>query len=76
MDIPSRTQRTAEVLERHLGSCDAVLTTCMERRHPDVMPDEWPLKRMLSLMKMSAQLANTIARLEAQAGHRLAKSEV
>jgi len=76
MDMQSRMQRIVEVLERHLGSCDAVLTTCMEGRQPDVMPDEWPLKRMLGLMKMSAQLANAIARLEAQAVPRIAKSEV
>lgn len=76
MDTQSRTQRIAEMLERHLGDCDAVLTTCMEARQPNVMPDEWPLKRMLGLMKMSTQLANAIARLEAQAAPRIAKSEV
>ena len=76
MEPGSRTQKIAEMLERQLSSCDAVLTTCMDRRQPDVMPDEWPLKRMLGLMKMSTQLANAIARLDAQAAPRVAKSEV
>jgi hypothetical protein len=40
------------------------------------MPEEWPLKRMLGLMKMSTQLANAIARMDAQSAARVAKSEV
>lgn len=67
MENQSRVQRAAELLDRQLGSCDAALTVCLEGRDPQAVLDAWPLKRMLGLMKVSTQLANAIARLEAQA---------
>jgi hypothetical protein len=76
MEFQSRTHRMAELLERHLSSCDAALAACLDGREPDAVLDEWPLKRMLGLMKMSTQLANAISRLEAQTAPRIAKSEV
>lgn len=54
------------MLERQLVRCDSVLTTCLGTLPPDQAIDEWPYKRMLGLMKMSAQLAGTIARIEPQ----------
>ncbi|HEX3944367.1 MAG TPA: hypothetical protein VHW69_09800 [Rhizomicrobium sp.] len=66
MDTEDRSQRIAAALERQLISCDAALATCLEGRSPQELLSEWPLRRMLSLMKTSAQLASTIGRLEAR----------
>ena len=76
MEMETRTEKIAVLLERQLASCDAALGACLEGRTPDDTLDEWPLKRMLGLMKMSAQLASAIARLDAQQTPRIAKSEV
>jgi hypothetical protein len=55
------------MLEGHLARCDAALAACAEGQTPNDLLGEWPLKRMLSLMKMSTQLAGAIARLDARA---------
>lgn len=67
METGMRHEKMAAMLEGHLANCNAALAACFESRTPDEMLDTWPLKRMLSLMKMSAQLANMIARLEVHA---------
>jgi hypothetical protein len=67
MEIGTRREKLAAMLEGHLANCNAALAACAEGRTPEDLMGEWPFKRMLSLMKMSAQLANTIARLDAQA---------
>jgi hypothetical protein len=70
-----RSARIAATLERHLQSCDAVVAACFEGRTPEDMLQEWPLKRMLNLMKVSTQLAQAISRIHALAP-KIAKSEV
>ncbi len=67
METEMRHEKMAAMLEGHLANCNAALAACAEGRTPEDLLGEWSLKRMLSLMKMSAQLANTIARLEAHA---------
>ena len=66
MESETRTEKILALLERQLGSCDDALAACLEGRSPDDMLSEWPLKRMLSLVKTSVQLAGTIGRLEAR----------
>ena len=60
------TQRMVTTLEGQLASCETALAACLNGRRPEDLLGEWPLKRMLSLMKMSTQLASLISRLEAR----------
>lgn len=76
MNSENRIGRIADTLERHLARCDATLAACVQGRSPEVLINDWPFKRMLYLMKMSTQLANAIARLDAHSASRVAKSEV
>jgi hypothetical protein len=66
MEGTTRTEKITALLERQLTSCDVALAACLEGRSPEDMLSEWPLRRMLSLMKTSAQLASTIHRLYAR----------
>ena len=75
MEPETRHQRIADMLERQLASCNAALSNCLRGAQADEIPDEWPLKRMLSLMKVSSQLANAIVRAD-MATPRLSKNEV
>jgi hypothetical protein len=59
-----RTERIVATLEQHLTKCEAALAACFEDRTPEDLLQEWPLKRMMGLMKLSAQLASTIHRLQ------------
>lgn len=71
-----RSARIVATLERHLASCDAVVAACFEGRTPADMLQEWALKRMLNLMKVSTQLAQAIARIQPKVQNKIAKSEV
>jgi hypothetical protein len=73
--VEDRNERLAATLEGHLAKCDAMVAACFEGRTPNDLLSEWPLSRMVSLMKMSTQLAQAISRIEAQAP-KIAKSEV
>ncbi|MBV9571668.1 MAG: hypothetical protein JO056_10555 [Alphaproteobacteria bacterium] len=64
----SRAARISEMLERQLIECNSVLATCLGSLAPAEAIDAWPWKRMLGLMKMSAQLASAISRVDHQ-GH-------
>ena len=66
METGTRQEKIAAMLEGHLASCNAALAACAKGRTPEDLLGEWSLKRILSLMKMSTQLANAIARLDAQ----------